>query len=111
MGVHRSLCGTMQLYLFWSESDLEIFALTGDAVGNNLPSEFAPWSQNGDGSALYVGPDPMLETNLTRLESFNVTVFTSCELGRHARDLEVGVFIDEEQPDTVSPRVAHRLRD
>ena len=54
----------MQLYLFWSEGDLEIFALTDDAAGNNLPSEFAPWSQNGDGAALYVGQDSMETSNL-----------------------------------------------
>jgi hypothetical protein len=43
----------MRLYLFWSTRDIEVFGFTFERTGNNLPIEFAPWSKNGDGGALY----------------------------------------------------------
>jgi hypothetical protein len=46
----------MQIYLFWSARDRQVFGFTFDPEGTNLPSEFAPWSKNGDGEALYAGP-------------------------------------------------------
>ncbi len=47
----------MDIFLFWSEADAELFALTLDREGKNLPAEFGPWSKNGHGEALYVGAD------------------------------------------------------
>ena len=38
----------MQLYLFQSDSDLEMFSLTSDATGGNLPVEWAPWRWAGN---------------------------------------------------------------
>jgi hypothetical protein len=54
---------SMRIFLFWSEWDLEVFGFTSDLEGRNLPSELAPWSKNGDGEALYTGPDNSPETN------------------------------------------------
>jgi hypothetical protein len=47
----------MRIFLFWSEWDMEVFGLTSDLEGGNLPPELAPWSKNGEGEALYIGPD------------------------------------------------------
>jgi hypothetical protein len=47
----------MQIYLFWSQRDLGVFGFTSDHAGANLPVEFMPWSKNGDGEALYTGPN------------------------------------------------------
>jgi hypothetical protein len=46
----------MQIYLFWSDHDREVFGFTFDPEGTNLPFEFAPWSKNDNGAALYAGP-------------------------------------------------------
>jgi hypothetical protein len=35
----------MQVALFRSEKDPDVFAFTTDRTGANLPSDFAPWSQ------------------------------------------------------------------
>jgi hypothetical protein len=55
----------MNIYLFWSEGNIEVFAFTFDPEGSNLPTEFAPWAKNGDGDALYAGPDGSLTANDT----------------------------------------------
>ena len=46
----------MKLYLFWSVLDIGVFGFTSDAEGQNLPAEFAPWSKNGQGEAIFPGP-------------------------------------------------------
>jgi hypothetical protein len=46
----------MQIYLFWSETDSEVFGFTANIEGENLPAGFAPWSKSGQGGALYLGP-------------------------------------------------------
>jgi hypothetical protein len=45
----------MDIFLFWSEADPEVFALTLDRDGESLPVEYGPWSKNGHGEALNVG--------------------------------------------------------
>jgi hypothetical protein len=45
----------MKLYLFWSDLDIGVFGFTEDAGGENLPAEFAPWSKNGSGEAIFRG--------------------------------------------------------
>jgi hypothetical protein len=45
----------MDIFLFWSEADTEVFALTLDREGESLPAEYGPWSKNGNGEALNVG--------------------------------------------------------
>ncbi|HEY0184649.1 MAG TPA: hypothetical protein VGC09_17750, partial [Rhodopila sp.] len=45
----------MQIYLFWSDRDSEVFSLTSDREGRNLPPGFAPWSSNGDDAELCAG--------------------------------------------------------
>jgi hypothetical protein len=49
------ICYRMDIFLFWSEADIEVFALTLDREGENLPAEYGPWSKNGHGEALEVG--------------------------------------------------------
>jgi hypothetical protein len=46
----------MKLYLFWSDLDIGVLGFTSDAAGQNLPAEFAPWSKNGQGEAIFRGP-------------------------------------------------------
>jgi hypothetical protein len=46
----------MKVYLFWSEKHLSVFGFTSDAKGRNMPAEFAPWSKNEQGEALFVSP-------------------------------------------------------
>jgi hypothetical protein len=54
----------MPIYLFWSLRDLAIFGFTLEPAGRNLPTEFAPWSKNGDGAALRdVGADEKSRSN------------------------------------------------
>jgi len=43
----------MAIYIFFSEGDVCVFALTASSAGKNLPSEYGPWSRCGDGKALY----------------------------------------------------------
>jgi hypothetical protein len=50
----------MDIFLFWSEADAELFALTLDREGKSLPAEFGPWSKNGHGEPLYVGADEVI---------------------------------------------------
>jgi hypothetical protein len=50
----------MPIYLFWSESDREVFGFTFESDGGNLPTDLAPWSKNGEGEAL---PDENLASN------------------------------------------------
>jgi len=38
----------MQLYLFQSGIEPEVFGLTADAAGLNLPSAFKPWQRYGN---------------------------------------------------------------
>jgi hypothetical protein len=45
----------MDIFLFWSEADTEVFALTLDREGKSLPAEYGPWSKNCRGEALNVG--------------------------------------------------------
>jgi hypothetical protein len=45
----------MPIFLFWSQTDTDIFGFTTEPEGGNLPAEFAPWSKNGQGAALYLG--------------------------------------------------------
>jgi hypothetical protein len=47
----------MEIYLFWSEWDAEVFGFTSDPKGENLPADLAPWSRNGGGQAIYSRPD------------------------------------------------------
>jgi hypothetical protein len=42
----------MAIYLFFSESDAGVFALTADWAGINLPPELGPWSRSGNGQDL-----------------------------------------------------------
>jgi len=44
----------MNIFLFWSEANTEVFALTRDREGENLPAEYGPWSKNGHGEALNI---------------------------------------------------------
>jgi hypothetical protein len=46
----------MKLYLFWSDLDIGVFGFTEDAGGENLPTEFAPWSKNGEGEPIFYCP-------------------------------------------------------
>jgi hypothetical protein len=55
-GTRLPFFGGMHIYLFWSKADTSVFGLTLDPEGENLPAEFAPWSRNGNGEAIY--PDP-----------------------------------------------------
>lgn len=56
----------MQLYLFSSEHDPDIFAFSADKTGANLPQGLGPWSSNGNGAvpigALPGGGDIVTET-------------------------------------------------
>lgn len=47
----------MDIFIFWSEANSKLFALTLDREGKGLPAEFGPWSKNGHGEALYAGAD------------------------------------------------------
>ncbi len=47
----------MQLYLFSSEHDPDIFALTADKTGATLPHDLGPWSLSDNG-AVPVGAMP-----------------------------------------------------
>jgi hypothetical protein len=79
--------GGMQIYLFWSEADTSVFGLTLDPEGENLPAEFAPWSRNGDGQAIYADPgerptalnafDPVVQT--VRREGFYLASSTNIQ--------------------------------
>jgi hypothetical protein len=42
----------MRLYLFWSETDFSVFALTAQPDGHNLPLDLGPWSKNGEGEPI-----------------------------------------------------------
>jgi hypothetical protein len=53
----------METYLFFSDTDEDVFAFTSDPEGENLPAEFAPWLKNGDGAALYIGPEDSVTSN------------------------------------------------
>jgi hypothetical protein len=53
----------MQLYLFWSKGDPEIFGFTLDRTGENLPTDFEPWSANGAGDALYADLEGRAQPN------------------------------------------------
>jgi hypothetical protein len=54
----------MEIYLFWSLRDFSTFGFTLEPAGQNLPSEFAPWSKNGDGAALHdAGTDENMPFN------------------------------------------------
>jgi hypothetical protein len=57
----------MKVYLFWSDTHIGVFGFTSDAEGQNMPAEFAPWSKNDQGGALFVGP----KEKLARPESTN----------------------------------------
>ncbi len=46
----------MKIYLFWSDMDIGVFGFTSDAEGQNMPADFAPWSKNDLGEALFVSP-------------------------------------------------------
>ena len=37
----------MQVFIFYSEKDADVVAFTEDQAGENLPTEFAPWSPLG----------------------------------------------------------------
>jgi hypothetical protein len=47
----------MQIYLFWSQMDAEVFGLALDHDGKSLPSDLGPWLKNGVGEAVYVCSD------------------------------------------------------
>jgi hypothetical protein len=47
----------VKLYLFWSESDKAVFGFTAEPMGGNLPPEFAPWTKNAGGEAVYTDQD------------------------------------------------------
>jgi hypothetical protein len=55
-GTRLPFFGGMHIYLFWSKADTSVFGLTLDPEGENLPAEFAPWSRNGNGEAIYTDP-------------------------------------------------------
>jgi hypothetical protein len=41
----------MNIYLFRSTKEPDIFGFTADSTGGNLPDEFGPWRAAGGGSA------------------------------------------------------------
>ena len=41
--------------LFQSVVNPEVFGLTLDSTGENLPDKFAPWRKAGNGGSLYLG--------------------------------------------------------
>lgn len=55
---HLSYPAPMQLFLFKSGNDPDVFALTVDRTGMNLPREMGPWTLIGNGAVpATVGPD------------------------------------------------------
>lgn len=39
----------MKLHIFQSSREPDVFGFTADEAGNNLPSEFSPWLEPGNG--------------------------------------------------------------
>jgi hypothetical protein len=51
----RRLWLAMHVYLFISEAQPSVRALTPDRTGENLPAEYAPWRAPNGGTGMFLG--------------------------------------------------------
>lgn len=77
----------MQVFIFQSEKDKDIFGFSGELAGGNLPAEFAPWQRIGNtalqsgGGVAGIGPADAVIASIER-EGFFVARSEGVQVSR-----------------------------